>query len=98
MIRILKEKNEVKQKYPMVPTRDFITIKVEPNLTSFSVLAGQSRRRIYQGSTSGDKIVSNYFDGNFAVLVCQKRTFIFGPGNQDKPEQNWRLIRSFPSH
>ena len=89
---------EVKQKYPTVPTRDFLLIKVEPNQKNFSILAGNNRRRIYQGSTQGDRIVSNYFDGNFAVFVCQKRTFVFGPGNPDKPQQNWRLINSFSSH
>ena len=36
-----KEKNgklyvEVNQKYPTVPTRDFLLIKVEPNKTSYS--------------------------------------------------------------
>ncbi len=97
MIRVVRE-TSVNQKYPTVPTRDFIMIQVDPGLTSFSVLAGNTKRRLYHGSTNGDRIVSNYFDGNFAVIVCQKKTFVFGPSNQSKPEANWRMFRSFPSH
>ena len=102
MIRIIAEKQDshykVKQKYPMVPTRDFITIAAKNGGTAFQVYAGATRRRIYSGSTNGDKIISYYFDGMNAVITCQRRIFIFGPSNQNNPERGWHQIRTFPAH
>lgn len=98
MIRIIAEKSstyKVKQKYPMVPTRDFITISQCSGKSSFTVYAGPNQRRIYSGTTLGDKIVSYYFDGMYAVFNCQKKVFVFGPSNPKKPEKGWRQIRMF---
>lgn len=102
MIRIIEEKKDthykVKQKYPMVPTRDFITIVANTGSTTFTVYAGETRRRLYSGGTNGDKIISYYFDGVNAVITCHKRIFIYGPSNPKNPERNWHQIRTFPAH
>ena len=97
MIRIIAEKQtyKVKQKYPLVPTRDFITISQCTGQSSFKVYAGDNRRRVYSGSTNGDKIVSYYFDGVYAVITCHKKVFVFGPANPNYPEKNWRQIKTF---
>ncbi len=97
MIRIIEETKKdsykVKQKYPMVPTRDFITISQCTGKSDFKVYAGDSQRRIYSGSTNGDKIVSYYFDGVYAVITCHKKIMVFGPSNPKYPEKNWRQIK-----
>lgn len=102
MIRIVAEKQDshykVQQKYPMVPTRDFITIVAKTGSTNFQVYAGEKRRRLYSGSTNGDKIISYYFDGMNAVITCHHRIFVFGPSNQKNPERGWHQIRTFPAH
>ena len=97
MIRIIAEKKTytVKQKYPLVPTKDFITISQCSGQTSFKVYAGANKRHIYTGNTAGDKIVSYYFDGTNAVLTCHKRIFVFGPADPRKPAKNWRQIKTF---
>jgi hypothetical protein len=96
MIRIVPEKTyHPKQKHPLVPTRDFITISQCTGQSSFKVYAGDTRRRIYSGSTNGDKIVSYYFDGVYAVITGHHRVFVFGPSNPNKPEKNWRQIKTY---
>ncbi len=95
---IVSEKIDVKQKYPIVPTRDFITVKATPGTSNFIVQAGVQHRRIFQGSIPNDKIVSSYFDGYNAVIVGQKKIFVYGPYNQEKPEQGWRLLHSHNAH
>jgi len=95
---VVSEKIDVKQKYPMIPTRDFIIISANPGSTSFTVQAGYNHRRIYCGNTNGDKIVSSYFDGMHAVIVCQKKIFVYGPYKPEEPEKNWRLLQSHLAH
>lgn len=99
MIRIIAEQHyDVKQKYPMVPTRDFLTIVANTGSTSFQVYAGETRKRIYSGGTNGDKIVGYYFDGVNAVITCQKRIFVFGPSSPKNPTRGWHQIKTFPAH
>lgn len=104
MIHIVAEKKEdkkhydVKQRYPLVPTRDFITIVAKSGSTRFDVYAGELRRRVYSGGTNGDKIVSTYFDGMNAVITCQKHIFVYGPSNQRNPDKGWHQIKVFPAH
>lgn len=93
-----KKRYDVKQRYPLVPTRDFITIVANTGSTSFTVYAGEKRRRLYSGGTNGDKIVGYYFDGMNAVITCQKHIFVFGPSNQKNPDKGWHQIKVFPAH
>ena len=101
MIRVIPEASpkryELKQKYPTVPTKEFITIKTSGS-SSFTIHAGPSQRKIYQGATQGDKIVSFYFDGANAVFTCQRRIFLFGPSSPKSPTKGWHLIKTFPAH
>ncbi len=92
------EKIDVRQKYPTVPTRDFITVMATPGKSNFTVQAGINHRRIYQGSIPSDQIVSTYFDGMNAVVVGRKKMYVYGPNNPEKPDQNWRLLHSHNAH
>lgn len=83
-----------KLKNSQVKVDNFIFTQLLSNKKSFYVLCGQSRKRIYQGSTT-QEIQNIYFDGTCVVAICKTKTFIFGPNDLRYPLKNWRKIREF---
>ena len=62
--------------------------------TTFDVY-NMKRQRIYSGATT-TKILSLQVDGDRVIANCEgHHNWLFGPHNPTRPEQSWRVLRSF---